>query len=112
MLFVIPHFRVKEFAQKGHDYVLLDRVALMALNNFRQMIGMPITITSGYRTGKHNEEVGGVKNSLHLTGAGFDITFRKWSFKDLGWDSVLYAAGFTEIVLESDHWHVGVEHGK
>ena len=37
-------------------------------------IGMPITVTSGYRSLQVNRAVGGVRGSLHLIGKAADIT--------------------------------------
>ena len=34
----------------------------------RQQLGLPITVTSGYRCKAQNEKVGGVDYSYHLTG--------------------------------------------
>lgn len=108
--YVIPHFRVREFAQKGCDVVTLDRVALMALSNFRQWLGAPVRVTSGFRTKSHNATVGGVPNSLHLAGAAFDLV---WDSAPKGdYEDPLRAAGFTEVIdYPGSHWHVGVKHG-
>lgn len=40
----------------------------------RLEIGMPITVTSGYRSERVNKLVGGAKGSLHLIGRAADIT--------------------------------------
>lgn len=40
----------------------------------RLEIGMPITVTSGYRSLQVNKAVGGVRGSLHLIGKAADIT--------------------------------------
>ena len=40
----------------------------------RQQLGLPITITSGYRCKALNEKVGGAGYSYHLTGRAADIT--------------------------------------
>lgn len=40
----------------------------------RLEIGMPITVTSGFRSGRVNRLVGGAKGSLHLVGKAADIT--------------------------------------
>lgn len=38
---------------------------LVALNKFRSLYGIPMIVTSGYRTPDHNASVGGAKNSAH-----------------------------------------------
>lgn len=43
------------------------------LQKIRDRIGMPITITSGYRSPRHNRNVGGKIRSMHLTGNAADI---------------------------------------
>lgn len=39
----------------------------------RELLGLPIHISSGYRSPKHNASVGGAKNSQHLYGTAADI---------------------------------------
>lgn len=43
------------------------------LQNLRNLIGMPIVVTSGYRSEAVNKAVGGAKNSAHLRGGAADI---------------------------------------
>ena len=45
---------------------------LMLLEPARQVVG-PIIINSGYRNEAYNRQVGGVRNSQHLTGQAADI---------------------------------------
>lgn len=76
-----PHFHLAEFLCPG---VTVDNVPseirerLVGLAHRLQAVrdclgGKPMTITSGYRTVAHNRLVGGVANSIHLTGAAADI---------------------------------------
>ena len=51
---------------------LVNRV----LDPLRAMIGRPIIITSGYRSRRINELVGGSKTSQHLTGKAADFHVR------------------------------------
>lgn len=44
------------------------------LNYIRSIYGYPIIINSGYRTQKHNKEVGGSETSQHLNLSAVDIT--------------------------------------
>lgn len=46
------------------------------LQKLRDKIG-PIRISSGYRSPKHNSQVGGVKNSQHLFGNAADLVVPK-----------------------------------
>ena len=68
-----PSFKVREFACKGSDVVLLDDELVVLLQCIREHFGKPVTITSGYRTASHNTRVGGSKSSQHLLGRAADI---------------------------------------
>jgi hypothetical protein len=54
---------------KNNIYLLVKNV----LQPLRDAAKIPIGISSGYRTKEHNEEVGGVKTSQHITGQAADI---------------------------------------
>ena len=68
-----PSFRVREFACKGSDAVLIDDELVVLLQCIREHFGKPVTITSGYRTASHNTKVGGSRSSQHLLGRAADI---------------------------------------
>ena len=53
-----PSFKVREFACKGSDVVLLDDELVVLLQCIREHFGKPVYITSGYRTAAHNAAVG------------------------------------------------------
>lgn len=79
------HFRREEFACKCCGVVKVDDALLAAVDAVREHLGAPITILSGYRCEKHNQAVGGEKNSFHTKGLAADL----WSKKSL---AELYAA--------------------
>ena len=68
-----PSFKVREFACKGSDVVLLDEELVVLLQCIREHFGKPVYITSGYRTAAHNAAVGGSKSSQHLLGRAADF---------------------------------------
>ena len=68
-----PNFKVREFACKGSDVVLLDEELVVLLQCIREHFGKPVYITSGYRTAAHNAAVGGSKSSQHLLGRAADF---------------------------------------
>ena len=74
-----PSFKVREFACKGSDVVLLDDELVVLLQCIREHFGKPVTITSGYRTEHYNNvtlPAKGIKtsrNSQHLLGRAADI---------------------------------------
>lgn len=51
-----------------YNFILVDRLQIL-----RELIGEPITVTSGYRCSIHNKKVGGVSKSLHMEGLAADI---------------------------------------
>ena len=73
-----PSFRVREFACKGSDVVLIDDELVVLLQCIREHFGKPVHITSGYRTAEHNAAHGGImfggsKSSQHLLGRAADF---------------------------------------
>lgn len=77
-----PNFYLEEFLHNGvHGIDLGDDIKqnLQYVANRLQVIrdmlgGRTITITSGYRSPKQNQQAGGVPNSQHLNGLAADFT--------------------------------------
>lgn len=71
---------VDEFNSLSDDvyFKCLDNIALCAsvMQTIRDLIGVPVRITSGYRSPRVNKLVKGVSNSAHLIGRGVDFTFK------------------------------------
>lgn len=71
------NFRVREFACKdGSDPVFIDTELVSTLQKIREHFGMPVTITSAYRTPTRNKVVGGTAYSQHLYGKAADIKIK------------------------------------
>lgn len=62
---------IKEAFNNGSMDCLL--VLLQILDNFREFLGSPITITSAYRDRFHNESCGGSPTSQHMLGEAIDF---------------------------------------
>jgi uncharacterized protein YcbK (DUF882 family) len=72
------NFQLSEFSckdGKGVPLELLANVKELAenLQVLRDEVGVPITITSGYRTPAYNKKIGGAKNSQHCHARAADI---------------------------------------
>lgn len=70
------HFDSGEFVCKCGcgAYVRPPQLLIDGLERLRHAVGVPVVITSGTRCRRHNAAVGGVYNSLHLTGSAADIS--------------------------------------
>ena len=66
-------FSPEEIASKDDGSLLIVPAAMDRLQKLRDATGVPMIVTSGYRSPAHNRAVGGVKNSRHLRGEAFDI---------------------------------------
>jgi uncharacterized protein YcbK (DUF882 family) len=53
------------------------------LQVLRDAVGKTITITSGYRSQKHNAKIGGAKNSQHVKGTASDIKLKGMTAKEV-----------------------------
>ena len=67
------NFSPRELACKGTGSLLVDEVALDKLQELRDKLGVPLLVTSAYRSAEHNKKVGGAKESYHMKGVAFDI---------------------------------------
>jgi uncharacterized protein YcbK (DUF882 family) len=74
----------------------------------RELAEVPFKITSGYRCEKHNQEVGGVKNSSHLKGYAVDIYVSN-NLARLQILKGLIIAGLRRIGIGKDFIHVDVD---
>lgn len=75
---VSKNFHLREFGcNDGTNvpYDLIGNVRELAsrLQIIRDYLGVPIFISSGYRTLNYNQRVGGAKKSQHLTASAADI---------------------------------------
>jgi len=100
-----PNFRVREFASRcGADRVLICDNLVILLQQIRDHFGVPVTISSGFRTEAHNRAVGGAVNSQHMRGTAADIVVRGIApivvaqcAEHLGAGGIGLYAGFTHI---------------
>lgn len=78
------NFKVKEFACKdGSDPIFISLELVEVLQKIRTHFGKAVTITSAYRTAKHNQSVGGAAYSQHLYGTAADIKVKGIKPKDV-----------------------------
>lgn len=71
------NFKVTEFACRCKRFdcphYAVEQKLLDALQQLRDLIGVPIHVNSGFRCPAWNKRVGGAKNSAHLRGIAADI---------------------------------------
>jgi hypothetical protein len=71
----IKFFKPAEFfCRHCQQSMEMDFQLINSLNWLREIMGIPITITSGYRCSTHNKAVGGAPKSFHLQGKAADIS--------------------------------------
>ena len=72
-IIIAPHFNLSEFACPCCNLVMLHPKLLVKLVELRNILEIPVYVTSGYRCFEHNQKVGGVVNSYHCIGLAVDI---------------------------------------
>lgn len=72
----LKHFSTHEFECKGQNCCgnssPMNPEYLRFLDRFREKLGEPWIITSGFRCRTHNQRIGGASNSLHTWGVASD----------------------------------------
>jgi uncharacterized protein YcbK (DUF882 family) len=66
MSYQARHFKAAELQCKCCGLLNVDDRLLIALDEFRDVVGRPVLVRSCVRCPKHNAEVGGAKDSEHL----------------------------------------------
>lgn len=67
------NFTIKELSCRCCNVFGCKPAFIEKLQEFRDLFGKPLTITSAYRCSKHNAEVGGHPKSEHVEGVAADI---------------------------------------
>lgn len=82
---------------------MLDLI-VYCLQPVRELLGVPMIITSGYRNSQVNKLVGGANNSGHLTGRCADIHVNGMTAKELYNFIKKSGVKYRQCILESNSW--------
>ena len=96
---------------KNVDVNLLEKKLRNRLSNFDFFYKGDAVVTSGLRTPKTNQDVGGSPTSSHLKGLACDISCSS-SKEAFGIVETALRAGFRRIGIANDHIHLDVDPDK
>lgn len=88
-----PSFSPREIASKGEGELMVNEAAMDKLQALRNRLGVPLLLTSAYRSQAHNRRVGGAKASKHLEGIAFDVRMENHDPHEF--EAAARAVGFT-----------------
>jgi len=71
--FWLSEFESSDGAEMPENVFKNINILAEQLQELRDIVCVPIKVTSGYRSSEHNKDVGGVLNSQHLYGKASDI---------------------------------------
>ena len=103
----MKYFSIEEFDSPDlpNSGVNMDKGFLAKLEQAREIAGIPFRITSGYRTKKRNEQVGGVPDSSHTKGFAADLSCDSGRERCIIIKALL-DAGFNRIGVANSFIHV------
>ena len=107
----IIFFNKKEFNCRCCATSNISANLVLKLDLARELADTPFIITSGYRCSKHNQEVGGVKDSAHVLGLAVDIAVPD-NVARLHILRGLIIAGFRRIGIGKDFIHADIDKSK
>ena len=83
-----------------------------ALEQVRALFGVPIIVSSGYRSERVNQLIGGAPKSQHVQGLAADFTVIEISPRDTARKIIDSSIVFDQLILEFDGWvHLSVTRG-
>lgn len=102
---ITKNFSKEELSCKCCGVYGMKPIFVNKLQELRDMYGRPMILTSAYRCPKHNREVRGEKNSLHLQGLAVDVHVvdPMERYELIG---CAYHLGFTGIGIDSAFIHL------
>jgi lysozyme len=69
-----PNFAFKEFKSSGNGWIKVSRDLVLGLEDYRELVGKPVSVVSGYRDPQKNASIpGAAKNSQHMYGNACDL---------------------------------------
>lgn len=98
-------------ARKGIDNTPSDEIITnlkqlckYVLEPLRTLIGVPLLVTSGYRSHALNKAIGGAKNSQHCLGLAADVHCNKFSVEQLYQMVKKSKLPFDQVIHEFGQW--------
>ncbi|MDH1573295.1 MULTISPECIES: D-Ala-D-Ala carboxypeptidase family metallohydrolase [Pseudomonas] len=123
-MFITPNFTLEEMivsqvaSREGLDNTpsqqVISNLHLLcdALEQVRALFGLPVIISSGYRSPALNKRIGGSPRSQHLRGLAADFEIFGISNREVVRQVSASAVSFDQIILEFDSWvHLSVTPG-
>ncbi len=109
----IRYFKPHEFSSPDDPITCnsMDYRLIIALDNIRYLLHEEIIINSGYRTAKHNHDLGANSDSAHLFGYAADIKIVTDKYRS----SLLFLVinlGINRIGIYPGHIHLDVDPDK
>ena len=107
----------RDFIEKNHEeamqyYDNLAKLCETVLEPVRELLGIPITITSGFRCEMLNSSIGGSPTSQHRFGEAADTVYSghdlKAIYNEIAWSNIPYS----QVIFEFGQWiHIGMLDG-
>ena len=100
------------------DADVLENLKMLCsrLDRLRDVLSVPIHVSSGYRSPKVNAGIGGSKNSAHMSGLAVDFTAPAYAPVSDTFALVrthMIGYDFDQLIIEYDRWiHLGYSEGK
>lgn len=109
------NFSRHEFACRCCDRAEINQRLVDALQELRDLAGLPVRVTSGYRCSEHNRAIGGATRSQHLLGTAADISVRGMTPTEmyrLAEDVEAFRNGGIGVYPDKGFIHVDVRDGR
>lgn len=82
----------------------IERLVFYILDPLRESLGVPITVTSGWRPQELNNKIGGSKSSQHLSGQAADIVVNGFTPLQVCKRIIDLGLPFDQLINEFDRW--------
>lgn len=111
------YFTMDELGSNSTDR-LMNSKFMRYLGKVRKDFGLPMPVTSGFRTTEENYAVGGSSNSYHLYGCAVDISCENFTIGDV--QRLIWYCGYygLSVIVYDRHVHIDIRptpcifHGK
>jgi len=100
------NFRQSEFVSPDTGEAKMDMQVIINLQVVRDHFGKKVVVISGYRTSRHNRNIGGHSESLHLKGMAVDWYIEGVSVYEMA--RVAKECGFTGIGIYKYSVHTDI----